>query len=256
MSDAAALPPGVAEKVAAFRDGPGRNEPYALATVIRTVGANACRPGDRFVVTREGELIGITGGGCLRGAVRKAGLLAISEEKPHHIRILPRDKTRTMVEVGIDAYSSACPSKGEVDLFVEPVLPSPILFVFGASEVAQNVIGIARVAGFDVRPCSPDTLKLSGATHTSFAVVATQGDGDRAALEAAMDSVCSPILFVASRKKAAHWREALGQANIGEDRLSMLLAPAGLDLGASGPGEIAVSIVAQLILLRRRGNLS
>lgn len=253
MSDLTALPPTAAEKVAAFRDGPGREEPYAMATVVRTIGASACRPGDRFVVTRNGELIGVTGGGCMRGALRTAGLAAIAEKATHHIRIVPRARAGASAGEGIDVYSSSCPSEGEMDLFVEPILPAPLLFVAGESEVAQDVAALGRFVGFDVRTWRPETPDMTDAAPGGFAVVATQGQGDQAALEAALASGCAHVLFVSSRKKAAHWRAALEGSGVGEDRLAALIAPAGLQIDASNPREIAVSIIAQLIALRRAG---
>ena len=95
MSSLTQIPPTPAQKVAAFREGRGRSEPYALAIVTRVVGAAACRVGDRYLVTREGDLIGVVGGGCMRSALRTAGLAAIAEGEPRHVRVIPKEHDGT-----------------------------------------------------------------------------------------------------------------------------------------------------------------
>lgn len=251
MSSLTQIPPTPAQKVAAFREGRGRSEPYALAIVTRVVGAAACRVGDRYLVTREGDLIGVVGGGCMRSALRTAGLAAIAEGEPRHVRVIPKEHDGTPPDPAVDHYLSSCPSGGAIDLFIEPVLPGPTLQIFGDTEIADSVAALAPIAGFAV--ARTGTADAKADVDPAYILVATQGQGDGAALEAAIAGNCRQVLFLASRKKAEYWRAELARKGVGESRLATLISPAGLNIGAQGPGEIAMSIMAQLIALRRTG---
>jgi xanthine dehydrogenase accessory factor len=161
-----------------------------------------------------------------------------------------------------------CPSKGTMDIFVEPVLPHPSLVILGASPVALSLAAQARQLGYHVTLAAPasdlvappevdmliDSFSL-GELHQAkrFVVVSTQGKGDEAALRAALAIKAEYHAFVGSRRKMAALREKLVAGGSPPEAIDRFKAPAGLDLGAITPEEIAMSILAEITVERRRG---
>ena len=156
-----------------------------------------------------------------------------------------------------------------MDVFVEPVLPRPQVVVCGSSPVAVAIARLARQVGFAVTACAPAAEQGSFAevdvriegyalpvvdVGARFVVVSTQGRGDEPALQAALAIEADYVAFVGSRKKVAALVATLQRRGIAPDRLARLKAPAGLDLGAITPDEIAVSILAEIITAHRRGH--
>ncbi|MGB8839700.1 MAG: XdhC family protein, partial [Aliidongia sp.] len=169
---------------------------------------------------------------------------------------------------GIEFVRNMCPSQGTMDIFVEPFLPKPSLLICGASPVAVALAELAARMGFAVGIAAPKAEhgKFPGAVRpidgfalpdgdaaADYIVVATQGSGDTAALTAALAIDARYVAFVGSRKKAAVLKARLAETGTAAERLATLRAPAGLDLGAITPDEIAFSIVAEMIETRRRG---
>lgn len=153
-----------------------------------------------------------------------------------------------------------------MDIFIEPVLPRPQIVICGGSPVAVAIADLGRRIGFDVTVCAPAAeqaafgeveRRIEGyalpvmEAGARFVVVSTQGRGDEAALQAALAVDADYVAFVGSRKKADALKVALGQRGVAPERLAMLKAPAGLDLGAITPEEIAVSIIAEIVAGRR-----
>ena len=169
---------------------------------------------------------------------------------------------------GIRFASNLCPSKGTMDIFVEPVLPRPSLVILGASPVALALAAQARPLGYHVTLAAP-SADLAGAPDADrlvdgfalgelnaakrFVVVSTQGKGDEAALRGALATEATYRAFVGSRRKMAALRDKLVAEGIDAGLLDRVKAPAGLDLGAITPEEIAMSILAEITLERRRG---
>ena len=236
--------------------------PYARATIVRTEGPVSAKAGAKAIVTAEGELIGWLGGGCLRGAVLRAAQEAIRSGSPKLIRVRPKDQVHGSQDGdGVELHVSSCPSKGSSEIFVEPVLPKPVLAVIGASFVAAALREIAPLLGFglvhvaSVRG-SDTALPLSElpsqpGLERAFIAVATQGAGDYAALNAALATPAPYIAFVSSTAKAQTMRERLIRDGFDAAALERLHAPAGLDIGSETPAEIAVAILAELVSLRR-----
>lgn len=249
--------------------------PFALATVVRTVAATSAKAGAKAVVTGDGEIHGWVGGGCVRGAVKRAALEALKSGSARLISVLPQEEldaggiapgeTRESVQF----HRSACPSGGSLDIFVEPMLPRPVLLVCGASPVARAVAELAGRSGFAVTVAAPaedlggfgeverriegfDLPPQDGGER--FIVVATQGKRDAEALRAALGTGTRYVAFVGSRRKAATLTARLREEGLTETQLARLRAPAGLDIGAITPEEIALSIVAEVVELRRRGS--
>jgi xanthine dehydrogenase accessory factor len=259
--------------VTAMKD---KGEPVALATVVRTVSATAAKPGAKAVVQADGTILGgWIGGGCARAAVLKAARQAIADGRPRLVSIQPMDLLDEQgirpgeAHDGIEFAKNMCPSHGTMDVFVEPVLPRPRLVVLGASPVAVELSALAGRFGFRItvaasaadhgRFGTADDL-VDGFTvpsHTAgqlFVVVATQGSGDLAALRAALAADAIYVAFVGSQRKVEALRRDLVEDGSDPVRLAALKAPAGLDIGAVTPDEIALSIVAEMIEVRRRGH--
>ena len=249
--------------------------PFALATVVRTVAATAAKAGAKAVILPDGTISeGWIGGGCARAAVLKAAREALADGKPRLVSVQPPDALQEQgipageERAGVRFAQNMCPSQGTMDVFVEPVLPHPEIVICGSSPVAIAVAELGRRIGFAVTVCVPAAEQASFAAADRriegyalpvekagfrFVVIATQGRGDEAALRAALAVEADYVAFVGSRKKAQALKAKLADSGIAPERLARLKAPAGLDLGAITPDEIAVSILAEIVAARRRG---
>lgn len=248
---------------------------FAVATIVRTVDATSAKPGAKALILEDGSLAaGWVGGGCARAAVSKAALQAIRSGQPQFISLRPEELldaegVRAGEErAGVRFARNGCPSKGSMDIFIEPVLPLPRLMICGAGPVALALADLAGRFDFHRVLCtpgqSPDPMPEveqhcdSFAFDTSpsvprFIVIATQGKGDDAALRAAIASGAEHIAFVGSRRKFAALAEKLRADGLDPDALARVEAPAGLHIHAITPDEIALSILARIVTLRRGG---
>ena len=247
-------------------------EPFALATVVRMVAATAAKAGAKAVILPDGTISeGWIGGGCARAAVLKAAREAIADGQARLVSVQPPDALQDQgvaageERAGVRFVKNMCPSQGTMDVFVEPVLPLPQLTVCGSSPVAVAVADLGQRFGFALTVCAPAGEQASFAqpdrriegyalpveeAGQRFVVVATQGRGDEAALRAALAIDADYVAFVGSRKKAEALKASLAP-HVAPERLARLKAPAGLDLGAITPDEIALSILAEIVALRR-----
>jgi xanthine dehydrogenase accessory factor len=250
-------------------------ESFVLATVVRTVSVTAAKAGAKAIIRPDGTIVaGWIGGGCARGAVLKAAREALADGTPRMVSVQPEN---LLAELGVRPgenrdgvrfASNMCPSKGTMDIFVEPVLPHPALVILGSSPVALSLAAQARPLGYHVTLAAPgadlanapavdmliDSFNLGDINAARrFVVVSTQGKGDEAALRAAVAMEAAYHAFVGSRRKMASLREKLLAEGIAAASLDRVKAPAGLDLGAITPEEIAMSILAEITLERRRG---
>jgi len=252
-----------------------KGEPFALATVVRTVAATAAKAGAKAVIRSDGTMLeGWIGGGCARAAVLKAARESLADGKPRLVSVQPPDALEGQgvaageERAGVRFAKNMCPSQGTMDVFVEPVLPRPQLVICGASPVAVAIADLGLKMGFAVTVCAPAAdqgafvdadRRIEGYAlpveelGARFVVVSTQGRGDEAALQAALAVEAEYVAFVGSTKKAAALREALAERGVAPEKLARFKAPAGLDLGAITPDEIALSILAEIVALRRRG---
>jgi xanthine dehydrogenase accessory factor len=248
-------------------------EAFVLATVVRTVAATAAKAGAKAVILPDGTISqGWIGGGCARAAVLKAAKDALGDGKSRLVSVAPEDVLEGQghkpgdEQDGVRFAKNMCPSQGTMDIFVEPVLPRPQVVICGGSPVAIAIADLAKRIGFAVTVCAPAAeqtafadadrriegyaLPVDDAAHR-YVVVSTQGRGDEAALRAALAVDADYVAFVGSRKKAQALKAALAGRGVTAERLDKLKAPAGLDLGAITPDEIAVSILAEIVAVRR-----
>jgi xanthine dehydrogenase accessory factor len=249
-----------------------RGAPFALATVVRTVDATSAKPGAKAIVLPDGTIAeGWIGGGCARAAVARAGVAAIAAGQPQFVSLRPEDLLAAEglapgeERAGVRFARNGCPSRGSMDVFVEPVLPRPQLVILGEGPVAQALAALAAPFGFHrlhaapglaaspAEECHDALAPLAPYGGARFIVVATQGKGDEAGLAAALGSGADHIAFVGSRRKFATLAERLRARGAGEAALARVKAPAGLDIHAITPEEIALSILAEVTVLRRAG---
>jgi xanthine dehydrogenase accessory factor len=183
-------------------------EPFVLATVVRTVSVTAAKAGAKAIIRPDGTIVaGWIGGGCARGAVLKAAREALADGEPRMVSVQPEN---LLAEIGVKPgenrdgvrfAENMCPSKGTMDIFVEPVLPHPSLVILGVSPVALSLARQARQLGYHVTiaapaadlPAAPDVdMRIDGYAlgplneAKRFIVVSTQGKGDGRALRAAV----------------------------------------------------------------------
>ena len=248
---------------------------YAVATVVRTVDATSAKPGGKAILDADGTLLeGWIGGGCARGAISRAAKEAIASGQPQFVSLRPEDLLDAEgVEPGeerdgVRFARNGCPSRGSMDVFVEPVLPQPRLIVCGSGPVAMALADLSARFDFRRTLCAPglaasahpqvdsvlDSFAFDTATPAGrYVVVATQGKGDEAALRAALASGAEYIAFVGSRRKADKVKADLVADGWPRDRIDAVHSPAGLHIGAVTPDEIALAILAEIVRERRLG---
>lgn len=237
------------------------NTPFATAHIVRRKNPSSGKPGDKAIITQDGNIYGWIGGGCTRGIVLKEALLAMQDRKPRMVFISPdapesaNDATRI--------YRMTCQSGGEVEVYIEPVMPQPQLLIYGSSHIAMALAKLAHAMEYQVQAVmsSVDSSLFPGADKvhalTNFTakalkappyiIVCTQGEGDAEALEQALNLEAPYLAFVASRKKANATYRELKTKGFEFSQLTNIKTPAGLDLGAKTPYEVAISILAEII---------
>lgn len=251
-----------------------RGQAFVLATVVRTEDATSAKAGAKAVITGDGAVHGWIGGGCTQGAVRRAAVQSLEDGRPRLISVKP---AAALVEdglqagalaAGVEVHRSVCPSGGTVDIFIEPSLPRPSLIVCGGSPVARALAELAPRLGFcvTVAALSEDHAGLPAAvrrivgfdlsetadTTDRYILVATQGKRDREALRHALGAGARLIGFIGSRRKAETLSAQMAEDGIADDVIAGLRCPAGLDIGAITPEEIALSVLAEIVQERRR----
>ena len=239
------------------------DQPFAVAVVVRYQAPISGKPGNKAIIFPDGKMWGWIGGGCAQPVVVKEALKALADGQPRLIRISPS----LSPEEGIVDYAMTCHSGGTLDIFIEPVLPKPHILILGRSPVAASMTKFAKAVNYTVSLAAPGAdrenfpdpdllqtdLELSNLkiTPQTFIVVSTQGEYDEEALEKALNTSVAYVAFVASKTKASKVLEYLRDRGVAAARLSQVRAPAGLDILAASPEEIAVSITAELIAVRR-----
>ena len=238
-------------------------ESFVTATVVRCEPPTSGKPGDKAIIHGEEIAWGWVGGGCAQPVVIKEAKKALAEGKPKLVRI---SSSPSNPEEGIVDYTMTCHSGGALDIYLEPVLPKPQILILGRSPVAQFLAQIGSAVGYAISIVTEDaaegfadakmiqspnfSLEHTRVTPETFVVVSTQGEGDEEALEQALNSGAGYIAFVASKTKAGKVLEYLQHKGITPEKAQQLRAPAGLNIGAKSPEEIAVSVLAEIIQIR------
>ncbi len=219
----------------------GRGEGYALVTVVRAVAPTSAYPGAQAIILPDGTLRGWIGGGCARDLVINAAKAAIARGEPKLVRI---SNEQIYADDDIEHYTMSCASNGSIELFIQPNNLGNALCVLGSTPAADEARFLAQRLRMRLVE-KPDEAPV--------VLVATQGQGDEDALEAALRSPARQILMIASRRKADKLRALMQTRGVTGVQLARLQAPAGPDAGAKTPGEIAlVAIAGVLASLRVR----
>jgi len=236
------------------------SEPFAIAFIVNRQVPSSGKPGDKAVIEKNGKITGWIGGGCTRGIVLKEALLSINDGKPRLVRISPDGQK--MESSNVVSYNMTCHSGGAVEIYIEPVLPKPHLLIMGKSHVAMALNKIGKAMDYRVSIVSKgaDKLMFPAADYivegdlekkhilpNTCIVVCTQGENDELALEQAVKSGVDYVAFVSSRKKANAIFRILKQRGVSFDDLKKIKTPAGLDINAKLPEEVAISILGEII---------
>jgi xanthine dehydrogenase accessory factor len=233
----------------------------------------SARPGARGVIHPDGSIEGWVGGSCAQPIVIREALRSLADGQPRLLRLSRTPPSDSRRGDGIIEYIMACHSGGTLEIYVEPQLPSAALWVVGATPIAQALASLGSVMGHRVAVVDPvaeaaafpgadrvvseagfeslASLESPAGDRQPSIVVATQGSWDEEALVAALALDATYVGLVASPTRAAAVRAWLRDEGVPEERVAALRAPAGLDLGAVTPEEIAVSILAELVQVRR-----
>lgn len=241
-----------------------RGEAFVLATVVRREPPSSARVGDTALVTPGGAFHGWLGGSCTQPSVVRESLQALTDGQPRLIALSP--DPHSDLRPGVIPIRMTCHSGGSVDIYLEPQRPAPRVIVFGVSPVAQALARLAKVLGYDVDAVDPDADRaafpeadrvLTDRTPATVrpttggrlsAVVATMGQWDEDATATALSLGAEYVGVVASRKRWGEIRATL--AHLPAADLERVACPAGLDLGARTPEEIALSVLAQIVQRR------
>jgi len=241
--------------------------PYALATVVAVRRPTSARPGARGLILPDGTIEGWVGGSCAQPIVVKEALRALADGEPRLLRLsreMPSDSRRGD---GVVDYVMTCHSGGTLEIYVEPHLPAAQLWIAGTTPIAHALVELGAASGYRVSVVDPVALpeafpaaervvaetsfRSLEATAPPYVVVASQGSWDEEAVAAALALDVAYVGLVASPTRAAAIREYLAGEGVAAERIAALRAPAGLDLGAVTPVEVAVSIIAELVQVRR-----
>jgi xanthine dehydrogenase accessory factor len=237
----------------------------ALVTITAARGSTPREAGAKMLVRADGTIIGTIGGGSLEGEVLRQGLEALREEKP---RTLHYDLS------GTEAGNIGMICGGVVDVYIEPIVPKPEVLIFGGGHISLYLAKISAMVGFQVTviddraefanrerfPEAEDVIaedfpKAQGKLRvhrSSYIVIVTRGHAsDQEVLEWAVGTEARYIGMIGSRRKIQTVYENLRKKDIPSEKLARVHAPIGLDIGALTPEEIAVSIIAEMIQVRR-----
>jgi xanthine dehydrogenase accessory factor len=237
----------------------GQRKSFAVATIVRVEGSSSAKPGSKAIIDEHGKIaLGWVGGGCAESTVRNEALKCIELGTP---KLITLDMTDELLGVGM-------PCGGKMDVYIEPVLPQPELLIVGHSRIAEVLATIAHLMNFSVtvndpaadRGSFPQTTRLitedfdlseTPIDSRTFVVIATLHKQDHLWLKKALEGNAAYISLIASRHRSKLVLDYLLATGMPVEKIQRVWAPAGLDLGASTPEEIALSIVSQMVAVRR-----
>lgn len=234
---------------------------FAVATVIQTEGSASARTGSKAIINSLGQRVfGWVGGGCAESAVQ---LEAVESLKDGQTRVISLNLDDEVLGVGM-------PCGGSMSVFIEPYLPKPPLLILGHGRIAETLAELGHIMGFCVTVNDPsatkeafpgaDRLLTEGAGYgnleigpDSYVVIATQHKGDHLSMIRALEGAAPYVALIASKKRAQLVLDYLAAAGVPREKLSAarVHAPAGLDLGAQTPEEIALSVISEIVAIRR-----
>ncbi len=239
-----------------------KGNPYAVATVVETVGSVSAKTGSKAVISYEGVVVGgWIGGGCAEATCCDAALKCV---KSGQTSIIDIDLDDEMLGIGM-------PCGGHMRVYIEPIMLKPTLWIMGHGRIAECLCLLGDLTGLQVVVNDPiaDSNHFPNASRLitddvlyeqllpvedDFVVIATQHRGDHESITQALNSQASYIGLVASRKRSRLILEYIREEEFAESDIERVMAPSGLDLGARTPEEIALCIIAEIVMVRRQGS--
>lgn len=227
---------------------------FALATVVWRQAPSSGHQGARAIITADGEMHGWIGGACAEPVVIREAQRVIADRQPRLILLGTPDQFGELPE-GMMFVQMACQSEGALELYIEPVIPSPHLVVVGRSPMATTLVDLATALGWRADLVDAAKFTATDVGASSVLVIATQGHGDEEAVEQALAGQPAFIGLVASRKRGEAILGYLADRGVSRELLDQVRVPVGLDLGHTSHPEIAVAVLAELVELRAKGLL-
>lgn len=219
-----------------------QEEPFVLAVVVSRRPASSAQPGNMALISADGGFEGWLGGSCTQPTIVREAQRALADGQPRLVVLTPDPEAER--RPGVDVFPMTCHSGGSVEIYLQPVLPAPRLAVFGESPTAKALMTLGQALGYSVKPAA-------GAGGKVFAVVATLGEGDEEAIRDALALQPDYLGVMASAKRFSQMRESLLALGISPEAIDAIRCPAGLNIGARTPEEIALSILAEIVERRR-----
>lgn len=227
-------------------------EPFVLATVVWCERPTSAKPGAQAIIQADSTMTGWIGGSCAQPVVLREALRILREgDDPYLLRL--GDPEIGIERSSVRVFPMSCTSGGVLDIYMEPHLPQPQLLLIGDSPVIAALDQLATVLDFSVTQVDTADLSNIRIDERTSILIATHGQYDEDALGRALRSPAAYVGMVGSRRRAEACREYLRASGLAEQQIERLKAPAGLDIGAVTPQEIAASILSELVQLRRRG---
>ena len=233
------MPPALTRRAEALAE---RGEPFATATVVRVQRPTSAKPGNTALVLSDGTIEGFVGGDCAEQSVREYALRAIESGESVLLRVVPFGGE---AERGVVTVQNPCLSGGMIEVFVEPMVPAPRVLVEGEMPISAALLrlggelGLEMVGGLEVRG---EELAVVAAGH---------GRDELPVLKAALDAGVPYVGLVASRRRGQGVLGELRSDGVSQEQLDRIDTPAGFDIGARTPEEIALSILARIVQVRR-----
>jgi xanthine dehydrogenase accessory factor len=232
------------EQAARARELVARREPFVRATVVRAQHPTSARAGDVALVLASGQIDGFVGGNCVEASVREYSLHALSTREPLLLKVVPGEPSRVHEEGAVEV-ANPCLSGGSIEIFLEPEIPVPHVIVVGSTPVARALAVLGEGLGLEMELTNGSSAAPAGSD--AAVIVASHGKEEEPALEAAIRAGVPYIALVASEKRGA---AVLASLDVPEEQRARVFSPAGLEIGATSPAEIALSILAQLVAER------
>jgi xanthine dehydrogenase accessory factor len=220
--------------------------PFVHVTVVRAEKPTSVRAGDDAIVLADGSIEGFVGGICAEGSVRSAALAALVDGETMLLRVLPDSDEPFPDSPGAQVVTNPCLSGGAMEMFLEPLLPAPVLGVVGDTPIAHAVRVMAGSLGFEVGT-------TEDVEHAVAVIISSLGRGEQEPIRAALDAGVGFIGLVASQRRG---RGVLAELRLTDDERSRIRTPVGLWIGAKTAEEIALSIMAEVVKAVRTEGLT
>lgn len=224
--------------------------PFAQATVVRVQAPTSVHAGDAAVILPDGSIEGFVGGHCTENSVRVAALDALDSGESVLLRVLPEGESAFPESEGAQVVVNPCLSGGSLEIFIQPQLPAPVIWVSGRSPIATAMGDLAGSLGFVISHAADG----DGPSAATAAVISSHGGGDEVgAIRSALDAGVGYVGLVASRRRGA---AVLAELDLTDDERRRVRSPVGLDIGARTAPEIALSILAEVVAMIRLHGLT